>query len=89
MTHEDQHYFAHITDTMTGETRICDMGDILWGEGSDYWWGQGNFSCDCNRSMKYFGDEIDDEVSCNHEDNRFHAKCVDDSGEVLYEDDVS
>lgn len=22
---------------------------IEWGEGSDYWWREGNFACDCNR----------------------------------------
>ena len=50
-------YVVDITDTTTGETREWDSG-LEWVEHSDYLWEEGNFSCDCNRSL-FFGRAID------------------------------
>lgn len=80
-------YIAHITDTTTGETRAVRM-DFEFAEGSDYWWREGNASCDCNRGC-WFQEDVSDEdyvgPSCG--DGRYRVRCVDDAGTVLYEDD--
>ena len=79
-------YIAHITDTMTGETRAVRMHHGF-AESSDYWWREGNASCDCNRGL-WFQEDVDDdhfvEPSCG--DGRYRVRCVDDNGTVLYED---
>lgn len=45
--------------------------DVEWDYGSHYWWTEGNFGCDCNRSLSFYratGCEIDiDDVVCGHE----------------------
>ena len=80
-------YIAHITDTTTGETRAVRM-DYEFGTGSAYWWRDGNGSCDCNRG-RWFQEDVDDdhfvEPSCG--DGRYRVRCVDDAGNVLYEDE--
>lgn len=43
-------YLVHILDTTTGERRVyTDSGE--WWATSDYMWTEGNYGCDCNRSL--------------------------------------
>lgn len=61
-------YVATIVDNATGERREAPM-DLEWhDEGSEFWWTEGNFGCDCNRFLEYEragGREPDeDEVKC-------------------------
>lgn len=88
-------YNAHITDTKTGETRVCRM-DFDWTESSAFWWDEGNFSCDCNRGATFSRaggedpDALDDEEDAARfpcGDNRYWVRCVSDDGAVLFEDD--
>ena len=85
------HYVAHITNTETGETRVRGMGTTLFHEHSIFWWGHGNFECDCNRAAEFIragGREIEvaeDWPSCGS--GRYRVKCYDDNGTLLYSDD--
>lgn len=85
-------YTVFITDTTTGETRervYTDLGD--WDEGSEYWWTDGNFGCDCNRALEYgraAGIDWNDDHPCNPhpEPNRYTIK-VKVGDEIMYEDE--
>jgi hypothetical protein len=79
-------YIAHITDTTTGETRAVRM-DYPFGDGSYYWWREGNASCDCNRGAWFYGRGGLERHPCG--DGRYRVRCVDDAGNVLYEDRVA
>lgn len=46
-------YSVSMTDMNTRETKIIPM-DIPWQESSFFWWTEGNFSCDCNRSLTFY-----------------------------------
>lgn len=78
---------AIITDTKTGESRLCtDMDWTADGTG-DYMWGDGgNYSCDCNRALFFAtaNGEDDPDVSCG--DERYHVCLIAHSGEIVYED---
>lgn len=46
-------YQVEIIDTQTGEMRLYTSG-VDWNDengGSQFWWAEGNMSCDCNRGM--------------------------------------
>lgn len=52
---------ATLRDTQTGETRV-DESDYSYGaESAEFYWTEGNMSCDCNRAI-IFGNE--DGVCC-------------------------
>lgn len=81
---------AHITDTMTGETRVHHFSS----EPADLWlvefdWGENNNSCDCNRSLHFSraggGGGWEEKRDCG--EDRFFARILDDAGNVVYEDD--
>jgi len=81
---------AHITDTVTGETRVHHFQSSP----EDYWlvefdWGENNNSCDCNRSLHFSraggGDGWSEKRECGEE--RFRVRIVSDDGAVVYEDD--
>ena len=42
---------VHITKIATGETRVLKRPEAWDPEHSDYMWSEGNYSCDCNRSI--------------------------------------
>lgn len=90
-------YLAYITDKQTGETRACHM-DLEWQESSPFWWGDGNYRCDCNRGSTFAraggedvdaldDDEDDERFPCGRE--RYSVSCISDDGDVLYEDSPS
>ena len=45
-------YTVHIKEVATGTVRACHM-DLEWEDGSEYWWSEGNMSCDCNRALEF------------------------------------
>lgn len=45
-------YTVLIRKNETGEERLRRI-DLDWGEGSEYWWQEGNMSCDCNRANEF------------------------------------
>ena len=73
-------YIVYTTDTTTGETRSL-RTDFEFHEGSDYFWREGNGSCDCNRGAWFDGRKR----PCG--EGRFRVRCLDDAGNVLYEDE--
>lgn len=69
-----------------GETRRTDEITEWLG---DYMWADGNFSCDCNRSLFFdragSGPEPSlDEVQCGND--AYSVRITDDAGGVVYED---
>jgi len=84
---------VHITDAETGETRIY-HDDLEW-EDEDrsctFLWSEGNYACDCNRSLHFqwaagLGTR-DYETECG--DERYFVRILDrETGAVLYEDAV-
>jgi hypothetical protein len=61
--------------------------DVPFGDGSDYWWSEGNASCDCNRGLWFQGGGAVLSRPCG--EGRYRVRCVDDAGNVLYEDRVA
>lgn len=76
-------YYVEITHIASGETRRMKQKDILWGEGSEYWWSEGNFGCDCNRADEFYNRENEDHP-CGV--TAFRVKCFAMNGDLLYED---
>ncbi len=78
---------AHITDTVTGETRVHHWVESAPGLVS-FDWGDNNNSCDCNRSLHFSraggGDGWSEKADCGEE--RFRVRIVDDAGALVYED---
>lgn len=50
-------------DNLTGETKWVPL-DLAWYDHSMFFWTEGNFSCDCNRGMLFYGDDFD--CKCGH-----------------------
>ena len=47
-------YSVLIRNNETGEERLYPLcKEVPWGDGSYYWWTEGNMSCDCNRHMSF------------------------------------
>lgn len=78
---------AHITDTVTGETRVHHFQDDV--RLVEFDWGLNNNSCDCNRSLHFSraggGDGWSEKRECG--DTQFTVRIVDDAGALVYEDD--
>lgn len=45
-------YVATILDRRTGESVEAPQPHE-WGEGSEFWWSEGNCGCDCNRFLEF------------------------------------
>lgn len=58
-------YDVHIMRVSTGEVRVYNYPGE-WDYGHDYMWSDGNYGCDCNRSLFFAraGGEPDDETQC-------------------------
>jgi hypothetical protein len=52
MSGDSPGHTLHITirRNADGVVRVAHWKDWAWDDGSDYWWGEGNYSCDCNRA---------------------------------------
>jgi hypothetical protein len=72
-----------ITDTNTGEITSGVWKDWEWHQ---FWWEEGNASCDCNREIffnRFKGIELEYDTECG--DNRYKVKITNnDTGEILY-----
>ena len=79
-------YVAHITRVADGETRTRIFDDDWDDEGSEFWWSQGNYSCDCNRYLEFEragGHEPDiDDGACG--EGAYRVKIVLPDGSVPY-----
>lgn len=80
-------YTAHIRDNSTGEVRTKKFV-TPWEEHSGFLWGDGNYACDCNRTLFFAraagGDDPDRE--CGLE--AYAVRVTDDeTGVELYADD--
>lgn len=83
-------YRVEIRKAGSPEVRGYDMGETLWGEGSFYWWEEGNFSCDCNRSIVWgwtHGRFILGDVLPPCGDGGYVVRCIAPDGSVLYTDE--
>ena len=71
----------------TGEMRTLRM-EHAWkqNDGSCYWWSDGNFGCDCNRSDLFHGADAPEDPECNgFNRNEYVVLAITlDSGEVVY-----
>ncbi|UOF82095.1 hypothetical protein [Caudoviricetes sp.] len=45
-------YQVAILKNSTGEIRLCDF-DLELGDNDEYWFLEGNYSCDCNRGLSF------------------------------------
>jgi hypothetical protein len=52
------HFDLVMRDNKTGETKTVRMDD-RWYEHSFWMWTEGNFCCDCNRGMFFYGNNED------------------------------
>lgn len=58
---------AAIRNNATGEVRVRDYPELQWSDGSEWWWTEGNFGCDCNREWEFQragGEEESDDPEC-------------------------
>jgi hypothetical protein len=100
LTAEDEHPYTYvgpctisITHVKSGETRSY---EDTWHDAGVYMWGDGNYSCDCNRELFFEqagspleDDDDDDEGETPHcGETRYRVKIVDPDGAVLYEDEA-
>ena len=53
-------------DNQTDETKIVHL-DLAWYEHSPFMWEEGNFSCDCTRSLFFYNHEESKEYPCGHD----------------------
>lgn len=66
-----------------------DMGDLSE-DGSDYWFSEGNASCDCNREMWFAragGEEELDRPACGHDGYDLLSVTQDDGEMVFYSEE--
>lgn len=104
MAHRDDCCYSHesvpclieITDTHTGETRILKEETKPTLGGFHYLWSEGNYSCDCNRSIFFHNAKWPSEDGPSEEemfiakcgDGRYRVRIVEEAtGECVYEDD--
>jgi len=83
-------YTVLIKNKKTGETSQTKM-KLDWEEGSDYWWSEGNFGCDCNRSdvfMEGLGHKSWADIECCAiGENVYEVVWIKlDNGEIVYRD---
>lgn len=94
-------YRVFITRTADGSTRewkpgweCRDQEEAEWNDGSEFWWTEGNFGCDCNRFMEFeragpsytAEDEgrIRDEAICGSSGYRIRVEDL--TGNLLFEE---
>ena len=84
-------YTVYIRDNKTGEVSEYGMKTPDGYEFSEYIWSEGNYACNCNRSLFFWrGRELPEEevwkreASCG--DGRYSVKIVRPDGTVLYEE---
>jgi hypothetical protein len=85
---------VRITDTKTGNTADYKTTEYESGDGWDpFIWSDGNYSCDCNRSLFFSratGTEEEESPACGTiEENRYRVDSIieDATGDVLYSEE--
>ncbi len=79
---------VHLRNKLNGDSRICIEEGYLNEDGDffDFVWSEGNFSCDCNRSIFLYEGDSSKTMEC-HTENIIIDKIVrQDTGEILYEE---
>ena len=80
-------YTAHIRRNADGVIRQY-TEDWDWHDGGDFLWEDGNYACDCNRSLFFHraaNEPEPDEISCGCTAFSVQVRAPD--GSVLYQDD--
>ncbi len=79
---------VHLRDTVTGFARIYET-EVEDDEGLHYMWGEGNYSCDCNRSLFLWdwSDEEGEVLDCNSMDNQIVIDRMTLDGEIWLKGD--
>lgn len=85
---------AHIRDNATGEIRIYHSQEPFWDEHlwkgwNQFWWEEGNGSCDCNRTSMFrwavnVVEPEDEELSCT--DGHYSVRIYSSKGVLLYDE---
>lgn len=76
-------YIVYLQDSRNGN-KSSEFFDYDY---HDYLWREGNFSCDCNRSIFLYDDE-DKELPCNAEENIINIVSIqDENGTELWCED--
>jgi hypothetical protein len=88
---------VYLRDTVTGDTRV--HRDEGWWDVdgfteqiafSDFIWSDGNYACDCNRSLFLWPDRTDKELPCSNDARIVIDKIVDVvTGETVYSEKAS
>jgi hypothetical protein len=87
-------YYAELTESRTGETRIYRNECFVLDEDVVFLWAEGNYSCDCNRA-RFFAeaggeaDPFEDEPATEFaycSDGLFRVTLVREDGTVLYDE---
>jgi hypothetical protein len=85
-------YDVKIRDLSTGEI-VTRHFDLLWEDGSEYLWSEGNFSCDCNRALEFSRakgvEAVDSKCSYkSYPEGRFRVESITlTDGAEVYKDD--
>ncbi len=88
----DKHVW-HVTIRRNADmaVRVCDMNLGPWkGAGDEYWFEEGNWSCDCNRMADFLragGEEEPDDVPCGDDGYTILGITQDDDPTILYYED--
>lgn len=81
-------YDVEIRHNSTGEVRRFRLW-FPWNDGSDFWWSDGNFGCDCNRSYVWLWAEgkssVGVEATCG--DGAYSVRCWTPDDKLLYADE--
>jgi len=92
MSEDDKHTW-HVTIRRNADNvvRVYDMKLGPWkGEGDDYWFSEGNWSCDCNRMAGFLSAGAEgepDEVPCGDGAYSIVSITQDDDTTVLYSEE--
>ncbi len=89
--------FAYLRDVVTGEQGVYEYDvDPKYLDGQPFLWGDGNYSCDCNRIcfLAEVNADWDEatviEPDCHRGPNRIALdRLVDEHGTMLYRDEVA
>ena len=73
---------AHLRDAVTGDTRVYEK-EHEESDGVIYHWTEGNYGCDCNRSLLLWEWSEENALECSRDKNRVRLdKLVIDGDEI-------
>jgi len=84
--------YVVIRENLTGELRLCEMQDYdaeAGREFHEYTWSDGNYSCDCNRSILFaraVNETEDHDVECS--DGRYTIMAIFQNGRQVYTEQI-